>query len=396
MKLRSYRQADCRNKTVLYRATYDITLQKRGAAWVVPDDTRIRETLPTLRWLLKQQAKIVILSWLGRPRRAGDPAFRMDPVAKRLSVLLKKPVHKLNDCVGPAVEAAIAKLKPGQIVLLENVRFHAEEGKNEPAFSRQLGQLADLMITDAFGQSHRRAASIVGVTKYLPSFAGPLMEREVAVLSRFLDTPKRPLIGIIGGAKISTKIGLISKLIKHVDYLLLGGALANTLLAAHGIQIGRSLKEAGLDATLKKVSITDPRLKLPIDVITSSDKQGRSKRKVRPVGRVRPQEYILDIGPETVDLFGKIIQSARMVVWNGPMGYFENPRYAAGTAGIAKQMALSTAETVVGGGDSIVALNQAGWLKKMSYISTGGGAMLEFLEKGTLPGLEPLRINTTK
>ncbi len=393
MKLRSYRQSNCRGKTVLYRATYDITLKQRGATWTVPDDTRIRETLPTVRWLLKQRAKIVILSWLGRPKRAGEPAFRMDPVAKRLSFLIKKPVQKLADCVGPAVESAIAKMKPGQIVLLENVRFHSEEEKNDAVFSRRLGRLADLMITDAFGQAHRRAASIIGITKHLYAFAGPLMEREVAALSRVLENPKRPLVGIIGGAKISDKLGLISKFISYVDYLLLGGALANTLLAAHGIQIGRSLKESGLEKILKGIKITDPKLKLPIDVITASDRHGHSNRKIRPVGRVGSKEYILDVGPETVDLFGQIIQSARMVVWNGPMGYFENSSYAAGTLGIAKQMAASRAETIVGGGDSIAALHQAGLLAKMSYVSTGGGAMLEFMEKGTLPGIEPLTIH---
>ena len=388
---------------MLYRATYDITLSQRRNRWVVPDDTRIRETLPTLRWLLKQRSKIVILSWLGRPQPPGESASRMNPVAARLAHLLNRPVLKLDDCVGPAMEEAIAKLKPGQIILLENVRFHPEEEKNDPAFSRQLGRLADLMITDAFGQSHRRVASIVGVTNYLKSYAGPLMEREVEALSRVVEKPRRPLVVIIGGGKVKSESGiggqrvpsklrLIKKYLSEADYVLLGGVIANMLLASAGIQTGRSTYDPALLNFLKSFSPTNHRLKLPIDVMVAQDIKGRGFDR-RAVGRVRPNEFIFDIGPDTTELYACIIQKARTVVWSGPLGLTEVTKFARGTKTVASALAQSRAVSIVGGGDTLAALHKAKLLNKMSYVSTAGGAMLEFLEKGTLPGIEPLRIN---
>ncbi len=391
MKLRSYRSAPIRNKTVLYRAAYDITLAPRGNGWIVPDDTRIRETLPTLRWLLSRCEKVVILSWLGRPKKANDPKYRMDPIARRLSTLLRRPVLKLDDCIGPSVDRAIAAAKPGSVILLENVRFHPEEDKNNRAFAKALTKNADLIVNDAFAQCHRKVASIVGITEYLDAYAGPLLEREVGALGRVLERPRRPFVAIMGGGKLSTKAGLIKVLLRRVDALLLGGALANAIFSIKGIQIGRSLNEPGVAEAIKGLSLTNRKLKLPIDVVVSRDAKGKRGCYRRPVGNVRPDEFILDIGPDTVSLFNAVLKKASLVVWNGPLGYTENAKFAYGTREVGKALVRGRAESIVGGGDTLAALHQAKLLNRVSYASTAGGAMLEFLERGTLPGLETLR-----
>lgn len=403
MKLRSYRTAKYARKTVLYRATYDITLVQKGKNWFVSDDTRIRETIPTLQWLSKRAGKIVILSWLGRPKRANEPQFRMAPVARRLSALLHKPVIMLNDCVGSEADREIKLAKPGSIIFLENVRFHQEEEKNDPAFARALARNADFMVNDAFGQCHRKVASIIGLPKYLDSYAGPLLEREVNQLSQIHDHPKRPIVAIIGGGKmvsekkiggqrVPTKIRLIGVFLKNADYLLLGGAIANTILSAVGIQIGRSIHDAELVKIVRGYRLSNNKLKIPIDVVTAHDTSGRGYAR-RPVGKVRQNESIFDIGPDTVALYSAIIKKAKTIVWIGPLGYTEQPKFAYGTQSIGSAIAKSRAFSIVGGGDTLAALHRAKLLSKMSYASTAGGAMLEFLEKGTLPGLEALRIN---
>ncbi|MFH0852945.1 MAG: phosphoglycerate kinase [bacterium] len=392
MKLRSYKQASYHNKTVIYRATYDITLQKRGNSWCCPDVTRIKETIPSILWLKKRANKIVIVTWLGRPKKANDPQFKINAVANRLRALLKMPIIKLDDCVGPQVREKIKQAKPGSIILLENVRFHKEEQENSIEFAKELARNGDLVVNDAFGQCHRKVSSIVGLQKYLPSYAGPLLEKEVTMLDRVLKSPKRPLVAIIGGAKIKTKVAVINKLLKQVNYLLLGGALSNTILAARGIQIGKSVSDTNIKKIIKKINLNNPKLHIPIDVVTSRGSRGKRGINRRPVGKVRSNEYILDIGPDTVTLFGSIIKKAKMVVWNGPMGFIENSKFAYGTKSIAQQLAKSKAETVVGGGDTLAILNKYKLVKKMTHISTGGGAMMVYLEKGTLPGLEPIRI----
>lgn len=403
MKLRSYRSAKYSGQTVLYRATYDITLAQRGSSWVVPDDTRLKETLPSLLWLHKRARKIVILSWLGRPKRANQPSLRMKPIASRLSALLHQPVLMLNDCIGHEVHQAVVQAKPGSILFLENARFHNEEENNDPKFAKALARNADLMVNDAFGQCHRKVASIIGIPKYIDTYAGPLLEREVDQLSRVFYHPRRPLVAILGGGKMSseaqiggqrvpTKIRLVSVFLRTADYLLLGGAIANTILSATGTQIGHSLHNPELEKAVRSFRLSNPKLKIPVDVVTARDTSGRGFAR-RPTGKIRSSESIYDIGPDTVSLYTEIIRKARTIVWSGPLGYTEEPKFTYGTKGVGAAIARSRAYSIVGGGDTLAALHRAKLLNKMSYVSTAGGAMLEFLERGTLPGLEPLRLN---
>jgi phosphoglycerate kinase len=315
----------------------------------------------------------------------------MDPVARRLSELLGQEVVKVDDCIGPEVEAAAAGLKPGEVLLLENLRFHKEERENDPAFAAKLAALAELYVNDAFGAAHRAHASVSGVPAYLPAVAGFLMEKELNFLGAALERPEHPFVAILGGAKISDKIGVVENLLSKVDTLLIGGGMANTFLKAQGYEVGESLVEEGsLPLAREIVARAGKRLVLPNDVVVADAFDAQARAKTVDVDEVPAGWRILDIGPKTVRLFGERLEMAKTVVWNGPMGVFEFPRFAQGTVAIAQKLAQIEAMTIIGGGDTAAAVRQAGQADKMSHISTGGGASLEFLEGKTLPGVAAL------
>ncbi len=328
----------------------------------------------------------------GRPEGKPKRKYSLRPVAKRLAILLKRQIQFVPQPVGPVAEKAVATLKPGAVLMLENLRFDPGEKARSLIFAKRLARLGDLYVNDAFENAHRADASMVAIAKYLPSAAGLLLEEEVATLKRAITKPRRPLVTIIGGAKISTKIGLLRSLLRRVDYLLLGGALANVVLKVQGLQVGRSLIENKVEGLVRKIHLADVKLKIPIDVMVASAISARAPIVRRAVGRVGKKEIILDIGPDTVDLFRAIIETAGTVIWNGPMGYCELPAFAKGTRLLAHAIVSADCESILGGGETVQAVRHVGLLSKFSFVSTGGGAMLKFLEKGTLPALRPLTV----
>ncbi len=384
---KTVRDVEVEGKRVLVRVDFNVPL----AEGKVTDDTRIRAALPTINYLLEHGARVILMSHLGRPKGKVVDELRLDPVAERLAELLGKPVRKLDDCVGPEVEAAVAEMRSGDVALLENTRFYSEDESNDPAFARKLASLADIFVNDAFGAAHRAHASTVGLAEHLPSVAGFLMEKEIAFLGQALTAPKHPFVAVLGGAKVSDKIGVIDNLLTKVDSLLIGGGMANTFLKAQGYEIGQSLVEDdSLDVARETLERADERLALPVDVVVADRFDAEAESKVVPVDQVPEDWRILDIGPETVELFKQKLAGAKTVVWNGPMGVFEFPRFAVGTEAIAHILAESGATTIIGGGDSVAAVEQAGLADKMTHISTGGGASLEFLEGKELPGVAAL------
>jgi phosphoglycerate kinase len=354
----------------------------------VADDTRIRAVLPTLSYLCEHGARVVLMSHLGRPDGKPNPKYSLAPVAEYLAGL-GVPSHFAADCVGPAAAEAVKQLQPGGVVLLENVRFHAEEEKNDASFAAQLAQLGDTFVNDAFGAAHRAHASTEGLAHHLPAVAGLLMEREIAALGNALDRPERPFVAIIGGAKVSTKLGVLENLIGRVDKLLIGGGMANTFFKAQGREVGNSLLEADLVPTAAE--LLSDKVVLPTDVLVTTDLKGTQQPKTVSVTAIGPDDIVADIGPASVEAFKTQIAQAKTVLWNGPMGVFEDPRFANGTLAVAHAMADSKATTVVGGGESVQAVEQAGLADKLSHVSTGGGASLEFIEGKTLPGVAALR-----
>ena len=384
---KTVRDIEVEAKRVLVRVDFNVPL----AGGRVTDDTRIRAALPTINYLLDHRAKVILMSHLGRPKGKVVGELRLDPVAERLAELLDRPVRKLDDCIGPEVEAAVAEMQPGDVILLENTRFHPEERANDPAFARKLASLADVFVNDAFGAAHRAHASTVGVAEYLPSVAGFLMEKEIAVLGQALAAPEHPFVAILGGAKISSKIGVIDNLLTKVDGLLIGGGMANTFLKAQGHEVGQSLVEDdSLDVARETLERAGKKLTLPVDAVVADRFDAEADSKVVPVDQVPNDWLILDIGPGTVELFKRELAGARTVVWNGPLGVFEFPRFAAGTEAIARFLADLKATTIIGGGDVVAAVGQAGVADRIAHVSTGGGASLEFLEGKPLPGVAAL------
>jgi 3-phosphoglycerate kinase len=387
-------EIDPRGKRVLVRVDFNVPQDDAGR---ITDDRRIEAALPTIRYLLERDAKVILVSHLGRPKGA-DPKWTLKPVAERLSELLGRPVRLAGDSVGPAAESAVAALNPGDVLLLENVRFHREEEKNDPAFARQLASLADLYVNDAFGTAHRAHASTEGVAHLLPAVAGFLMQKELDVLGAALTNPRRPFVTILGGKKVSDKIGVIEHLMDKVDALLIGGGMAYTFLKAKGDEIGQSLLDKdGLELAgrvMERSAKSGPRLELPVDVVVAREFDASADSKTVPADGIPSDWMGMDMGPQTLANFREALADAQTIIWNGPMGVFEMPRFAAGTRAVAEMLAERTAAgatTIIGGGDSAAAVEQMGLADRMSHISTGGGASLEYLEGKVLPGVAALR-----
>ena len=385
---KTIRDIDVKGKRVLVRVDYNVPI-KDGK---VGDDTRIRAAMPTLEYLLQHGAALILCSHLGRPKAGPDPKLSLRPVAAYLSGLMGKPVAFAEDCIGPVAEMAAKALKPGDVLLLENTRFHPEEEKNDLEMAKKLASLADLYVNDAFGSAHRAHASTEGVARFLTAVAGFLMEKEIIYLGQAIADPKRPFIAILGGAKISDKIGVIRNLLTKADQVLIGGGMANTFFKAQGYPVGDSLvEEEALDTARQLVIEGKNRLRLPFDVVIGNRFDAEAELKVMPMGPVPDGWRILDIGPETVAAYSKAVTGAGTVVWNGPMGVFEFPRFAKGTFDLAKAVANSGATTIIGGGDSVAAVQQSGLADRITHISTGGGASLEMLEGLVLPGVAALQ-----
>ncbi len=384
---KTLRDVDVRGKKALVRVDFNVPLKEGEVA----DDTRIRAALPTIKYLLENGAAVILISHLGRPKGERKAELSLRPVAAYLSDLLGRKVAFAEDCIGPAAETAAAALEPGEVLLLENTRFHPEEKKNDPAMARQLAALADLYVNDAFGSAHRAHASTEGVAHYLPAVAGFLMEKEIRYLGEAVANPEKPFVAILGGAKIGDKIGVIRNLLGKADSILIGGGMANTFFKAQGYPVGDSLvEEEALGLARELLSEAGTKLRLPVDVVIADAFDNQAQHKVVSVGPIPDGWRILDIGPETVTNYGKVIAGAKTVVWNGPMGVFEMPNFAKGTFGIAEAVAKSGAVSIVGGGDSVAAVRQSGLAEKITHISTGGGASLEMLEGKVLPGLAAL------
>ncbi len=385
---KTVRDIDVKGKKVLVRVDFNVPL-KDGK---VDDDTRIVAALPTIKYLMEQGAGVILCSHLGRPKGGPDPKYSLAPVAEYLSGLLGKPVAFAADCVGPVAEAAAKALKPGAVLVLENTRFHPGEEKNDLDLAKGLASLADVFVNDAFGSAHRAHSSTEGVARFLPAVSGFLLEKEIKYLGQAIDNPKRPFVAILGGAKISDKIGVIKNLLTKADVVLIGGAMANTFFKAQGYEVGKSLVEdTALDTAKELLALGGTKLRLPVDMVLGDTLDDSSQTKVMAVSNVPGDWRILDIGPDSIKAFSKAIKGAGTVVWNGPMGLFEVAKFAKGTLGVAKAVAESGAISVIGGGDSVSAIQKSGLADKITHISTGGGASLEMLEGLVLPGVAALQ-----
>lgn len=381
---KTIRDVDVKGKRVLVRVDFNVPI-KNG---VVGDDTRIRASLPTIQYLIEHQAKVILCSHLGRPDGSPDPKYSLKPVAEYLSGLLGKQVGFAEDCVGPVAESKVSVMVPGDVLLLENTRFHTGETKNDEGMARQLASLADIYVDDAFGSAHRAHASTEGVARFLPAVAGFLMEKEIQYLGAVLANPEKPFVAILGGAKISDKIGVIRNLLTKADTILIGGGMANTFFKAEGYPVGDSLVEdEALDSAREFLQSGKTHIRLPVDVIIADKFAEDASYKVIPSGPIPDGWRILDIGPDTITAYTKVINKSKTVVWNGPMGVFEFPEFAKGTLGIAQAVATSQVTSIIGGGESVAAIQQSGLADKITHISTGGGASLEMLEGLTLPGV---------
>ncbi|MFH1537301.1 MAG: phosphoglycerate kinase [Patescibacteria group bacterium] len=377
--MKTLKDLDLKNKKVLIRVDFNVPLNDQKQ---VEDDTRIKAALPTINYLLEQNCQVILISHLGRPKRNPDPEFSLKPIAKKLSELINQEVDFITDYIDQGLNS------DKKIILLENIRFFKQEKENDPEFSKKLAELGDVYVNDAFGTAHRAHASTEGLAKLLPHAAGLLLEKEIATLTQVLENPEKPIVAIIGGAKISTKIQLIKNLLPKVDYLLLGGALANTVLLAQDHKIGKSLVEKELAGTVKDLLANH--LRIPVDLIVAKEIKEGAKTEIKAVGDVEDDDIILDIGPDTVNLYSDLLKEAKTIIWNGPMGMFEIESFSKGTFGMAEAVARSSAYSIIGGGETVQALGVINKLNDVSFVSTGGGAMMEFLEGKELPAIKAL------
>ncbi len=385
---KTVRDIDVNGKTVLVRVDFNVPL-KDGA---VSDDTRIRGALPTIQYLLDNGAAVILCSHLGRPKGEANPKYSLKPVAEYLKGLVSNPVNFAEDCIGEAAEKAAAALKPGEILVLENTRYHAGEEKNDLELAKGLADLADIYVNDAFGTAHRAHSSTEGVSRFKPGVAGFLLEKEIQYLSSAVEDPKRPFVAILGGAKISDKIGVIKNLLNKADKVLIGGGMANTFFAAQGFDMADSLvQEEAIDTAKEILAAGSEKLVLPVDMVIANAFDNDAEKKAVDTGNVPAGWRVLDIGPKTIELYSKLVSDAATVVWNGPMGVFEMPEFAKGTFAVAQAVADSNAISIIGGGDSVAAIQQSGLADKVTHISTGGGASLEMLEGIVLPGVAALQ-----
>lgn len=386
--MRSLKDVDVKGKKVLMRVDFNVPMDKEGN---IIDDTKMKAALPTIEYVLKNGARLILMSHLGRPKGAPEEKYSLKNVARHLEQLLKTRVLMAPDSVGSEVSQVAESLHEGEIMVLENVRFHSEEEKNDPEYARQLSALGDVFINDAFGSAHRAHASTAGIAEYLPAYAGFLMENEVNILRQVLEHPEKPRMAILGGAKIADKIGLIENLTAKLDVILIGGGMANTFLRAQGYNVGKSLHEKDMleqaQQLLQKAAARGVEILLPVDVIVTWELSAAACGQLVDVGDVPDDMMIVDIGPRTVEIFRQAINNARTIVWNGPLGVYEYEQFAQGTQEIAKAVAESNAVSVIGGGDSAAAVQNLGLDKYITHISTGGGATLEFLEGIQLPGV---------
>lgn len=398
MKKKTFKDIDVSGKRVFVRV--DFNVPQDDTTGKITDDTRIRAALPTINYLVKQNARVILCSHLGRPKGVVNEKYSLAPVAERLSELINLPVAMAEDVIGPSAKELTKNMKDGEIVLLENVRFHSEEEKNEDVFAKELASLADIFVNDAFGTAHRAHASTAGIARYLPAVAGFLMDSEISALSNAVENAEKPLVVILGGAKVSDKINVISKLMTKANTILIGGAMANTFLAAKGYNVGFSKYEADRIDVAKELMEQAEKLNvnliLPVDVLCGSEFAPDAKRKCFAADKILDGYQAMDIGKKTRKLYANEIANAKTIIWNGPMGVFEFKKFSKGTLSIAKAVAKSGAVSVVGGGDSAAALQQLGYANKVSHLSTGGGATLEFLEGKDLPGVAMLEDKDTK
>lgn len=386
------RDIEVEGKRVLVRVDFNVPLDEKTGT--ITDDNRIRASLPTIQYLIKRGARVILISHLGRPDGKVVNELRMAPVAQRLSQILGQQVGGATDCVGPEVEKSVESLKSGHVILLQNLRFHPDEETGSAAFAQALARLGDIFVNDAFGTSHRAHASIAGIAKYLPAVAGLLLEKEIKTLGSILENPAHPFACLIGGAKVSDKVGLLENIMGKVDYILIGGGMAATFLKAKSYEVGQSLVETDrLDTAvtlMEKASKNGVRLVLPVDVVVAEEINAEAKVETVPVENIPRNKKIVDIGQKTIKQFSAILQNCKTVFWNGPMGIYEIPRFAVGTQAMANLLASLKATTIIGGGSTAEVVDEMRLADKMTFVSTGGGASLRFLGGGKLPGVEAL------
>ncbi|MEN6349177.1 MAG: phosphoglycerate kinase [Syntrophomonas sp.] len=387
--MRSIREAELKGKKILMRVDFNVPMDKNLE---IIDDTKMQAALPTIEYILSQGGRLILMSHLGRPKGKPEEQYSLKKVALRLATLINKKVSIAPDCIGPETRAMADKLQPGEVLLLENVRFYPGEEKNDPEFSKQLASLGDIFVNDAFGSAHRAHSSTAGIADFIPSYAGFLMEKEVEMLENVLEHPESPRMAILGGAKVSDKLGLIANLLDKMDIILIGGGMANTFLKAQGKNIGKSIYEKDLveeaRQLLDKAQAKNVQLMLPQDVVVAEEIKAEAACQTVSVDNVPEGTMILDIGPRTIELFTQAVKKARTIVWNGPVGVYEYKNFARGTEEITRAIASSSAVSVIGGGDSAVVAHNLGLESQITHISTGGGATLEFLEGLKLPGVQ--------
>jgi phosphoglycerate kinase len=387
MNKKTVKDIDLKGKRVLMRVDFNVPMQDGK----VTDDKRIKAAVSTIKYVLEQGASLILMSHLGRPKGGPDPEFSLKAASEALAGLIGRPVKMAPDCVGPEVEKMAKAMKPGDVLMLENTRFHAGEEKNDLELAKQMAALGEVYVNDAFGSAHRAHSSTEGVARFLPAVSGFLMEQELEYLGRATSNPERPYVAILGGAKISDKIAVVENLLAKCDQLIIGGGMANTFLAAKGYNMQDSLVEAASVETAKSIMAKAAgRLLLPVDAVIADKFEAEANSKIVDVDKVPAGWRIMDIGPKSIEAFKAALKGAKLIVWNGPMGVFEMPKFAEGTFAMAKMLAESGATTVIGGGDSASAVKKAGVAKQMTHVSTGGGASLEFLEGKKLPGVEAL------